>query len=89
MEYTYRTKGVCSQQMEIETDGDIITHVNIIGGCNGNGQGVARLVEGMRAEDAIQKMAGIKCAYKQTSCPDQLSKALTIALNEQEKRKNA
>ena len=55
MEYTYRTKGVCSQQMEIETDGDIITHVNIIGGCNGNGQGVARLVEQLAQALKIMK----------------------------------
>ena len=78
MEYTYRTKGVCSQQMEIETDGDIITHVNIIGGCNGNGQGVARLVEGMNIDTAISKMEGIRCGFKNTSCPDQLAQALKI-----------
>ena len=78
MEYTYRTKGVCSQQMEIETDGDIITHVNIIGGCNGNGQGVARLVEGMNIDTAISKMEGIRCGFKNTSCPYQLAQALKI-----------
>ena len=90
MTIQYKTKGVCSKQMNVKIDDQgVVEKVEIIGGCHGNGQGVARLVEGMRAEDAIQKMAGIKCAYKQTSCPDQLSKALTIALNEQEKRKNA
>ena len=90
MTIQYKTKGVCSKQMIVKVDDDgVVQSVEIVGGCHGNGQGVARLVEGMRAEDAIQKMAGIKCAYKQTSCPDQLSKALTIALNEQEKRKNA
>ncbi len=78
MHYTYRTKGVCSQQMEIETDGDVITHVNIIGGCNGNGKGVARLVEGMQIDTAIAKMEGITCGYKNTSCPDQLAQALKI-----------
>ena len=76
MQYTYRTKGVCSQQMEIETDGNMITHVNIIGGCNGNGQGVARLVEGMDMDTAISKMEGIRCGFKKTSCPDQLAQAL-------------
>lgn len=76
MQYTYRTKGVCSQQMEIETDGNMITHVNIIGGCNGNGQGVARLVEGMDMDTAISKMEGIRCGFKNTSCPDQLAQAL-------------
>ena len=76
MEYTYRTKGVCSQQMEIETEGNISKHVRIIGGCSGNGQGVARLVEGMDMDTAISKMEGIRCGYKDTSCPDQLAQAL-------------
>ena len=90
MTIQYKTKGVCSKQMNVKVDDDgVVQSVEIVGGCHGNGQGVARLVEGMRAEDAIQKMAGIKCAYKQTSCPDQLSKALTIALKEQEKRAQA
>ena len=60
--------------------------MDILGGCAGNSQGVARLVEGMRAEDAIQKIAGIRCGNKATSCPDQLSKALQIALAEEAKR---
>ena len=90
MTIQYKTKGVCSKQMNVKLDDDgVVQAVEIIGGCHGNGQGVARLVEGMKARDAIDKMAGIKCAYKQTSCPDQLSKALTIALKEQEKRAQA
>lgn len=90
MTIQYKTKGVCSRQMNVRLDDDgVVQAVEIIGGCHGNGQGVARLVEGMKAQDAIGKMAGIKCAYKQTSCPDQLSKALTIALQEQEKRARA
>ncbi len=90
MTIQYKTKGVCSKQMNVSLDDDgVVRAVEIIGGCHGNGQGVARLVEGMKARDAIDKMAGIKCAYKQTSCPDQLSKALTIALKEQEKRAQA
>ena len=90
MTIQYKTKGVCSKQMNVSLDDDgVVRAVEIIGGCHGNGQGVARLVEGMKARDAIDKMAGIKCAYKQTSCPDQLSKALTIALKEQEKRARA
>ncbi len=88
MTIQYKTKGVCSKQMNVKLDEDgVVRSVEILGGCHGNGQGVARLVEGMKAEDAIAKMAGIKCGYKQTSCPDQLSKALTIALKEAEKRK--
>ena len=78
MEYTYKTKGVCSQRMEIETDGNRISHVNIIGGCHGNGQGVARLVEGMEIDDAISRLEGIRCGMKNTSCPDQLAQALKI-----------
>ena len=90
MTIQYKTKGVCSRQMNVKIDDEgIVQAVEIIGGCHGNGQGVARLVEGMKAQDAINKMAGIKCAYKQTSCPDQLSKALTIALQEQAKRTQA
>ena len=90
MTIQYKTKGVCSKQMNVKLDDDgVVQAVEIIGGCHGNGQGAARLVEGMKARDAIDKMAGIKSAYKQTSCPDQLSKALTIALKEAEKRKQA
>ena len=90
MTVQYKTKGVCSKQMNVKLDDEgVVRSVEIIGGCHGNGQGVARLVEGMKAEDAIAKMAGIKCGYKQTSCPDQLSRALTIALREAEKRKEA
>ena len=89
MTIQYKTKGVCSKQMNVKIEDGVVQAVEIIGGCHGNGQGVARLVEGMKAQDAIDKMAGIKCAYKQTSCPDQLSKALTIALQEQAKRAQA
>lgn len=76
MEYTYRPKGVCSQLMEIETDGNIIKNVKIVGGCSGNSQGISRLVEGMDIDTAISKMEGIKCGFKPTSCPDQLAQAL-------------
>lgn len=79
----YRTKGVCAQEIHLELDGDTIKHVEFIGGCHGNTQGVARLVEGMKADDAIAKMEGIRCGFKPTSCPDQLAKALKLALQEQ------
>lgn len=78
----YRTKGVCSQAIQFELDGDIIKHVQFIGGCAGNTQGVARLVEGMNAEEAISRLKGIKCGPRPTSCPDQLAKALRAALDE-------
>ena len=76
MEYRFMPSGVCSREMIIETDGDIIKKVNIIGGCHGNTQGVSRLVEGMKIDDVIKKLKGIHCGNKGTSCPDQLTKAL-------------
>ena len=81
MIYNYRTKGVCSKEMHIELNNDhTIKHVEVIGGCNGYLQGISRLVEGMKAEDAIERMRGIRCGMKPTSCPDQLSYALEKAL---------
>lgn len=77
----YKTRGTCSTQIDIEVDGDIIKSVKFTGGCNGNLQGVSRLVEGMKAEDAIKKLRGIKCGFKPTSCPDQLSYAIEQAMN--------
>lgn len=78
MEYT--PKGVCSSKIELELDGDVIRHVRFTGGCHGNTQGVSRLVEGMRAQDAIGKLKGIDCRGRGTSCPDQLALALMQAL---------
>lgn len=81
--YNYRPKGVCSREMNVELDGDgVITKCEIIGGCNGNSQGVCSLVKGMKASDAIEKMKGIRCGMKPTSCPDQLATALENALAE-------
>lgn len=76
MEYRFMPSGVCSREMIIETDGDTIKKVTIIGGCHGNTQGVSRLVEGMKIDDVIKKLKGIPCGNKGTSCPDQLTKAL-------------
>lgn len=78
----YRTKGVCASEIQFELDGDVIKHVEFVGGCSGNTQGVARLVEGMKASDAIAKIEGIKCGFKPTSCPDQLAQALKLALQQ-------
>lgn len=77
----YKTKGVCSQEIHLELDGDIVKHVEFIGGCSGNTQGVARLVEGMKASEAIERLKGIRCGFRPTSCPDQLAKALELALS--------
>ena len=79
----YRPSGVCSQMIHLELDGDVIKHVEFVGGCNGNTQGIASLVRGMKAEDAIARMEGITCGFKSTSCPDQLAKALKLALEQQ------
>lgn len=78
----YIPKGVCSQAIDIELDGEIVTKVQFAGGCHGNLQGIARLVEGMNANDAIAKIRGIRCGFKSTSCPDQLANALEAALNQ-------
>ena len=80
MEFTYRPRGVCSQLMEIEVEGDKITRVKVTGGCSGNLQGISRLVEGMDIKEAISRMEGIRCGFKPTSCPDQLAKALKQCL---------
>lgn len=83
MEIRYTPHGVCSREMIIELDGNIIKKVTIIGGCAGNTVGVSRLVEGMDIDEAIKRMKGIPCGGKGTSCPDQLARAL-----EEAKKKN-
>ena len=75
----YRTKGVCSRMIKLELDGDTIRSVEFVGVCSGNTQGVARLVEGMKVDDAIARIEGIKCGPRPTSCPDQLAQALRQA----------
>ena len=72
----YTPKGVCSRQMEICIEGDTIATVKIVGGCAGNTQGVSRLLEGMKIDDAIARLEGIRCGFKPTSCPDQIATAL-------------
>ena len=72
----YTPRGVCARQMEIEIEGDKIASAKILGGCAGNTQGVSRLLVGMTVDEAIERLSGIRCGFKPTSCPDQLSKAL-------------
>lgn len=76
MEYRYRPSGVCSREMIIEVDNNIIKKVTIVGGCDGNTKGISKLVVGMNINDVIEKLKGIQCGMKGTSCPDQLAKAL-------------
>lgn len=81
MEYRFIPKGVCSREMIIELDGDIIKSVKILGGCAGNTIGVSKLIEGMKVDEAIKRLRGIPCGFRSTSCPDQLSIALEEAKN--------
>lgn len=72
----YKTQGVCSSSIDIEMDGNIVKSVKFTGGCNGNLQGISALVKDMPAQEVIQRLRGIRCGFKNTSCPDQLAKAL-------------
>lgn len=76
----YKTKGVCSQEIHFELDGDTVKNVEFIGGCSGNTQGIASLVKGMKVEEVIARLDGIKCGFRPTSCPDQLANALKKTL---------
>ncbi len=76
MEFSYKTSGTCSSEIRFEIDDGIVTNVRFIGGCNGNTKGISALVEGMPAQEIIQRLNGIRCGFKRTSCPDQLAQAL-------------
>jgi uncharacterized protein (TIGR03905 family) len=76
---TYKTQGVCSSAIDFDIVDGKVTNVHFMGGCNGNLQGIGRLVEGMPVDEAIKRLKGIKCGFKQTSCPDQLARALEQA----------
>ena len=79
----YRTRGTCATMIDLELDENhVIKSVSFKGGCNGNLQGISKLVTGQRAEDVIPKIEGIRCGYKSTSCPDQLSLALKQAIGQ-------
>ena len=80
MEYTFIPRGVCSRKITFEINNGIVSNVRFAGGCAGNTQGVAALAEGMKAEDLINKLSGIRCGFKLTSCPDQMAKAVKEAL---------
>ena len=81
MQYEYKTVGTCSQRIIFEIEDGKVYNVQYIGGCNGNLQGIGRLVEGMNVEDVIARIDGIHCGFKPTSCPDQLAKALKEAIS--------
>ena len=78
----FSPRGVCARAIDIELEGDVIHAVRFTGGCAGNTQGVAALVRGMKVSEAVERLAGIRCGFKSTSCPDQLAKALQEALEQ-------
>ncbi len=86
--HTYKTQGVCSRQITFDIIDGKVHNVAYVGGCNGNLQGIGRLVEGMDVHEAIERLRGIRCGFKATSCPDQLAQALTEALAETTAEKN-
>jgi uncharacterized protein (TIGR03905 family) len=73
---TYNTRGVCSRRIDVDVEDGVIKAVKFQGGCAGNTQGIAALLVGMTVDDAISRLTGIRCGFKQTSCPDQLARAL-------------
>lgn len=82
MSYSYTTRGTCSRKITFDLEDGIVKNVNFIGGCNGNTKGIAKLVDGMKADDVIEKLEGTQCGFRGTSCPDQLARALKTALAE-------
>ena len=76
MKLTYKTNGTCSRIIEFEIQEDKVTSVSFQGGCNGNLKGIGKLVEGMPVDEVINRLEGIRCGFKSTSCPDQLAEAL-------------
>ncbi len=81
MNYTYKTKGVCTQQVSFDFDGEIVTNVQFVAGCNGNLKAIASLVDGLSPEEIIKRCEGITCGPRETSCTDQLTLGLKEAMN--------
>ena len=82
MRFEYHTEGTCSRNIILDMDGDPIENVQFIGGCNGNLKGISSLIKGQKAQDVIDRVKGIKCGPKSTSCPDQLALALEAYLSQ-------
>ena len=85
MKYFVKTKGTCSSAVEFELENGKIINVAFSGGCNGNTTGISKLCEGMEAKELVQRLKGIRCGFKNTSCPDQLAQAVEKALEEEGK----
>ncbi|MBQ1243215.1 MAG: TIGR03905 family TSCPD domain-containing protein [Clostridia bacterium] len=82
MTYNYRPNGVCARGISFDIEDGTVKNIKFSGGCSGNTQGVASLADGMDANELIERLAGIRCGFKNTSCPDQLAKAVAKALEE-------
>jgi len=80
MNYQYKTSGTCSRSIDFEIENGIVKNVRFHGGCDGNLKGISSIVDGMKVEDVISRLEGIRCGFKSTSCPDQLAKALKAAI---------
>ncbi|MBO5936281.1 MAG: TIGR03905 family TSCPD domain-containing protein [Clostridia bacterium] len=80
MTHSYKTRGVCARGISFDIEDNIVKNIKFSGGCSGNTQGVAKLAEGMTADEIIARLSGIKCGFKGTSCPDQLAMAVAEAI---------
>lgn len=79
MQFEHKNKGTCSQAVRFQLEENIVKNVQFFGGCHGNLQGISKLVEGMDADEVIRRLQGVRCGMKNTSCPDQLAKAIAAA----------
>ena len=82
MEYKFNPRGVCSREITVEMDGDVVKSVSFYGGCHGNLQGISALVTGMTYKEVKERLSGIRCGFKNTSCPDQLVYAIEAAMKQ-------
>lgn len=80
MNYQYKTSGTCSRSIDFEIEDGVVKNVRFHGGCDGNLKGISSIVDGMKVEDVISRLEGIRCGFKSTSCPDQLAKALKATI---------
>lgn len=85
MRYSYQTQGTCSQQIDFDLDGDTVRNIEFYGGCNGNLKGISILCDGMTVDEIENKLKGVQCGYKPTSCPDQLARAVRAAYDMSQK----
>ena len=84
MRYEFKTKGTCSQKVIFDLDDDLVSNVEVIGGCNGNLKGICSLIDGLTVQEIYDKLAGIRCQSKATSCPDQIAQAVMMAYKKAE-----